>query len=54
MIVDNETGDIVGLAGGVGEKTVFDAHSVATDARLQSGSSIKPFQSMPPVLNWVF
>lgn len=48
VIVDNETGDIVGLAGGVGEKTVFDAHSVATDARLQSGSSIKPLSIYAP------
>ncbi len=48
VIVDNETGDIVGLAGGVGEKTVFDAHSVATDAKLQSGSSIKPLTVYAP------
>ncbi len=48
VIVDNATGDIVGLAGGVGEKTVFDAHSVATDARLQSGSSIKPLSIYAP------
>ncbi len=48
VIVDNETGDIVALSGGVGEKTVFDAYSVATDSKLQSGSSIKPLTIYAP------
>ncbi len=48
VVVDNRTGDIVAMAGGVGEKTVFDAHSIATDAKLQSGSSIKPLSVYAP------
>ncbi len=42
VITDNTTGDIVALAGGVGEKDTFDAYNRATDARLQVGSAIKP------------
>ena len=42
VIVDNVTGDIVAMAGGVGEKTDFDAYNRATDAALQIGSAIKP------------
>lgn len=48
VIVDNRTGDIVAMAGGVGEKKFFDAHSIATDAKLQSGSSIKPISVYGP------
>ncbi len=48
VIIDNETGYIVGIAGGVGEKTVHDAHSCATDAWLQTGSSIKPVSVYAP------
>lgn len=48
VVIDNRTGDIVAMAGGVGEKTVFDAHSIATDAKLQSGSSFKPIAIYAP------
>ena len=48
VIVDNRTGDIVGLSGNVGEKTVFDAFNIATDSKLQSGSSIKPLSVYAP------
>ncbi len=48
VVVDNRTGDVVGLAGNVGEKTVFDAFSIATDSKLQSGSSIKPLSVYAP------
>jgi len=48
VIVDNRTGDVVGLAGSVGEKTVFDAFNIATDSELQSGSSIKPLSVYAP------
>ncbi len=48
VVVDNSTGDIVAMAGGVGKKTVFDAHSIATDAKLQSGSSFKPISVYAP------
>lgn len=48
VIIDNESGDIVAICGGVGEKTVHDAYSTATDAKLQPGSSIKPLTVYAP------
>ena len=48
VVIDNRTGDIVGMAGGVGEKTGFDEWNRATDAKLQSGSSIKPIAIYAP------
>ena len=42
VIVDNRTGDIVAMSGGVGEKSVADAWNRAVDAKRQPGSSIKP------------
>ena len=48
VIVDNFTGDIVAMAGGVGEKTVADAYNRATDANRQVGSSIKPLTVYGP------
>lgn len=48
VIVDNSTGDIVAMAGGVGEKLVYDAYNCATDAKLQTGSSIKPLTVYGP------
>ncbi len=48
VIIDNKTGDIVAMAGGVGEKTVHDAFNCATDAKRQSGSSIKPLTVYAP------
>ena len=48
VVIDNETGDIVAIAGGVGEKDVHDAYSKATDAKLQPGSSIKPLTVYAP------
>ncbi len=48
VITDNRTGDIVAMAGGVGEKQDFDAYNRATDARLQVGSSIKPLTVYAP------
>ena len=48
VLIDNETGDIIAMAGGVGEKTVFDAYNRATDAMLQPGSSIKPLSIYAP------
>lgn len=41
VVIDNRTGDIVGMAGGVGEKKVFDGFNMATDALCQVGSSFK-------------
>lgn len=48
VIVDNSTGDIVAMAGGVGEKTTFDAYNRATDAKLQVGSALKPLTVYAP------
>ena len=48
VIIDNNTGDIVALVGGVGEKEGFDNWNRATDAQLQSGSSIKPLSVYAP------
>lgn len=48
ILIDNETGDIIAMSGGVGEKTVFDAYNRATDAMLQPGSSIKPLSIYAP------
>lgn len=47
-VVDIRTGDVVAIAGGVGEKTDFDAYNRATDAELQTGSSIKPLSIYAP------
>ena len=48
VIIDNRTGDIVAMVGGVGEKTGFDNWNLATDAERQSGSSIKPISIYAP------
>lgn len=48
VVIDNTTGDIVAMAGGVGKKTGYDEWNRATDARLQSGSSIKPLSIYAP------
>jgi penicillin-binding protein 1A len=42
VIIDNKTGDIVAMSGGVGEKRIADAWNRAVDAIRQPGSSIKP------------
>jgi len=48
VIIDNRTGDIVAMAGNVGEKTVADAWNIATDATQQVGSSLKPLTVYAP------
>lgn len=48
VIIDNRSGDIVAMAGGVGEKTEHDAWNRATDSERQSGSSIKPLTVYAP------
>lgn len=47
VIIDNRSGDIVAMAGGVGEKKDFDAYNRA-DVPLQIGSSIKPLTVYGP------
>ena len=48
VVIDNRTGDIVGLAGGVGEKVDHDGFNRAVDAKLQTGSSQKPVSVYAP------
>lgn len=48
IIIDNRSGDIVAMAGGVGEKTGYYDHNRATDSKLQTGSSIKPLAVYAP------
>ena len=42
MVITDKQGNIVGIAGGRGEKTSSRGFSYASDARRQPGSSIKP------------
>lgn len=48
VVVDNRTGDVVALSGGVGEKDVFLGYNRATQATLQTGSSQKPISVYAP------
>ena len=48
VIVDNTTGDIVAMAGGVGTNKEHFGFNRATQAKLQSGSSIKPLTVYAP------
>lgn len=48
VLIDNRSGDIVAMAGGVGEKIVHDDWNRATDSERQSGSSIKPLTVYAP------
>lgn len=47
IVLDNKTGNVVGLLGGVGEKTGLDFNR-ATDAKLQPGSTFKPIAAYGP------
>ena len=42
VVINNETGDIAGMAGGVGTEKAHFGQNRATKSKLQSGSSIKP------------
>lgn len=48
VVIDNETGDVVALSGGVGEKDTFLAYNKATQAKLQTGSAQKPISVYAP------
>ena len=48
VIIDNDTGDVVALSGGVGEKDTFYAYNKATQAKLQTGSAQKPVSVYAP------
>ena len=49
-VVDNETGAVVALAGGIGEKVGNRVWSYATDTIRQSGSSLKPLAAYAQAL----
>ena len=48
VVIDNSTGDIVALCGGVGTDKVHDGQNRAVDSKLQTGSSIKPLTVYGP------
>ncbi len=48
VVIDNTTGDIVAMAGGVGDNKVHFGLNRATQSELQSGSSIKPISIYAP------
>ena len=48
VIIDISTGDIVAMAGGVGEKTTHNGWNIATDSKLQTGSAMKPVAVYAP------
>lgn len=48
VVIDNRTGDVVALSGGVGEKETFLGYNRATQAKLQTGSSQKPVSVYAP------
>jgi len=48
VVIDNDTGDVVALSGGVGEKDTFYAYNKATQAKLQTGSAQKPVSVYAP------
>ncbi len=48
VVIDNSTGDIVAMAGGVGNDKVHFGLNRATQSDLQSGSSIKPLTVYAP------
>lgn len=50
VLIDNATGDVVALAGGVGEKTGSLTFSRATQSLLSPGSAIKPVTVYAPAL----
>lgn len=49
-VIDNRSGDLVAVAGGVGEKTGSLTFNRATQAMLQPGSTIKPLSVFAPAL----
>lgn len=49
-IIDNETGDVVALAGGMGEKTTSRGWNRAIDSLRPPGSSIKPLSVYAPAI----
>ena len=51
VIIDNSTGYVVGVEGGLGQKTESRGLNRATQSPRQTGSSIKPLTSLVPGIN---
>lgn len=51
VIIDNSTGYVVGVVGGLGEKTESRGLNRATQSPRQTGSSIKPLTTLVPGIN---
>lgn len=51
VLIDNETGDIIAMAGGVGKKEGSLTLNRATQSKLPTGSSIKPISVYAPALD---
>jgi penicillin-binding protein 1A len=50
ILIDPETGDILAVAGAIGEKSASRIQSYATDTRRPAGSCIKPLSVFAPAL----
>ena len=50
MIIDPENGNILGVAGGIGEKSANRVQNYAVDTVRPSGSSVKPLSVYAPAL----
>ena len=50
VVIDNETGYVVGVVGGLGDKTTSRGLNRATQSPRQTGSSIKPIADVLPAL----
>ena len=51
VLIDNKTGDIIAMSGGVGEKEGSLSLNRATQSKLPTGSSIKPIAVYAPALD---
>ena len=50
VLIDHKTGHVIGVAGGLGAKTLTDQNNRATQALRQPGSTIKPIADLAPAL----
>ena len=48
VVIDNRTGDIVGIGGAIGNRKEHDGWNYATDSKLQTGSVMKPIAVYAP------
>lgn len=48
VVIDNTTGDIVGIGGAIGNRKEHDGWNYATDSKLQTGSVMKPIAVYAP------